>query len=100
MTPCRLLADAHLLDSRLSKLEGAGDLGAHIVEVVRNKEIVVPAGSTASGIANNPNPAPNPDGGTKDASSNPSAPSAAAAAADRKDETAAEEKKGVAGVAE
>jgi ABC-type uncharacterized transport system involved in gliding motility auxiliary subunit len=96
----RLLADAHLLDSRLSKLEGAGDLGPHIVEVVRNKEIVVQAGSTASGTENNTTLVPNTEGTHKDASSNSTAASTIIASADKKDETAADEKKGAAGVVE
>ena len=36
----RMLADAEILNSRLSKLEGAGDLGTHIVNVVKNKTVV------------------------------------------------------------
>ena len=35
----RMLADAEVLNSRLSKLEGAGDLGTHIVNVVKNKAV-------------------------------------------------------------
>ena len=35
-----MLADAEVLNSRLSKLEGAGDLGTHIVNVVKNKTVV------------------------------------------------------------
>ncbi len=35
-----MLADAEILNSRLSKLEGAGDLGSHIVNVVKNKTVL------------------------------------------------------------
>ncbi len=35
-----MLADAQYFDSRISKLEGAGDLGLHIVEIVKNKTVV------------------------------------------------------------
>lgn len=34
-----MLADAHYFNSRISRLEGAGDLGPHIVEVVKNKTV-------------------------------------------------------------
>lgn len=35
-----MLADAEYFNSRLSKLEGAGDLGSRIVETVKSKTIV------------------------------------------------------------
>jgi len=35
-----MLADAEYFDSRISKLEGAGDLGGHVVSVVRAKAII------------------------------------------------------------
>lgn len=40
LTICRLVADAQFFESRLSKLEGAGDIGEHILNVVKNKEVV------------------------------------------------------------
>ena len=36
----RMLADAQFFDSRISKLDGAGDLGEHILNVVKAKPIV------------------------------------------------------------
>ena len=36
-----MLADAEILNSRLSKIEGSGDLGTHIVNVVKNKTVIV-----------------------------------------------------------
>lgn len=41
LTLARMMADAQFLNSRISKLEGAGDLGSHIVEIVKNKEVAV-----------------------------------------------------------
>jgi vacuolar protein sorting-associated protein 54 len=35
-----MLADAEYFNSRISKLEGAGDLGEHVVNVVRAKAIL------------------------------------------------------------
>ena len=35
-----MLADAEYFSSRISKLDGAGDLGMHIVEIVKNKTII------------------------------------------------------------
>ncbi|ERF75831.1 hypothetical protein EPUS_01197 [Endocarpon pusillum Z07020] len=35
----RMLADAQYFNNRISKLEGAGDLGSHIVEIVRSKTV-------------------------------------------------------------
>jgi vacuolar protein sorting-associated protein 54 len=40
-----MLADAEYFDSRISKLEGAGDLGGYVVNVVRAKAIVSEAGA-------------------------------------------------------
>ena len=37
---CRMLADAEYFSSRISKLDGAGDLGEHIVNVVKAKAVV------------------------------------------------------------
>jgi vacuolar protein sorting-associated protein 54 len=45
LTCSRMLADAEYLDSRISKLEGAGDLGEYIVNVVRAKAIISEAGA-------------------------------------------------------
>ena len=44
LTRSRMLADAEYFDSRISKLEGAGDLGGHVVNVVRAKPIISEAG--------------------------------------------------------
>jgi hypothetical protein len=35
-----MLADAEYFNARISKLDGAGDLGAHIMNVVRAKTII------------------------------------------------------------
>jgi vacuolar protein sorting-associated protein 54 len=40
LTIIRMLADAEYFNSRISKLDGSGDLGIHIVEIVKNKPIV------------------------------------------------------------
>jgi hypothetical protein len=40
LTCSRMLVDVEYFDSRISKLEGAGDLGGHIVNVVRAKAII------------------------------------------------------------
>ena len=34
-----MLADAHYFNSRISRIEGAADLGPHIVEIVKNKTV-------------------------------------------------------------
>lgn len=34
-----MLADAQYFNNRISKLEGAGDLGSHIVGIVRSKTV-------------------------------------------------------------
>lgn len=39
----RLLADAQYLDARLSKLDGSGDLGSYLVNMVDAKSVVAPA---------------------------------------------------------
>ncbi|KAL9625968.1 MAG: hypothetical protein Q9164_007973, partial [Protoblastenia rupestris] len=36
-----MLADVQYFNNRISKLEGAGDLGSHIVEIVRGKTVTV-----------------------------------------------------------
>lgn len=36
----RMLADAEYFNSRIGKLEGAVELGSHIVEIVKNKTII------------------------------------------------------------
>jgi hypothetical protein len=48
----------------MSKLDGSGDLGSHIVNLVKNKTVVPTSGTGAGGAANvsvdaspNPNPA-------------------------------------------
>lgn len=35
----RLVADAQHFDARMSKLDGAGDLGEHILKLVKSKEV-------------------------------------------------------------
>ncbi len=40
LTSDRMLADAEYFNNRISKLEGAGDLGSHIVGTVQSKTIV------------------------------------------------------------
>ena len=40
-----MLADADYFNSRISKLEAAGDLGEHVVNVIRAKAIVSEAGA-------------------------------------------------------
>ncbi|KAK6373340.1 hypothetical protein LTS17_008360 [Exophiala oligosperma] len=44
----RLLADADFFHSRLSKIDGSGDLGEHIVKVVKAKELANNVSSTTS----------------------------------------------------
>ena len=54
-----MLADAEVLNSRLSKLEGAGDLGTHIVNVVKNKTVVASRNSgdaANAAVDGEPNP--------------------------------------------
>lgn len=43
----RLLRDAELFESRLSKIDGFGDIGAHVCELVKEK--VVEAGGGGGG---------------------------------------------------
>ena len=45
LTCSRMLADAEYFDSRISKLEGAGDLGGHVINVVRAKAIISEGGT-------------------------------------------------------
>jgi hypothetical protein len=40
LTFARMLADAQFFDSRFGKIEGAGDFGSHIVEIVKSKAII------------------------------------------------------------
>ena len=42
----RMLADAEYFNSRISRLDGAGDLGEHVVNVVRAKAIIGETGAT------------------------------------------------------
>jgi vacuolar protein sorting-associated protein 54 len=44
----RLIADAQLFESRISKLDGAGDLGEHILNVVKTKEVVNSSAGSAT----------------------------------------------------
>ena len=55
-----MLADAEYFNSRISKLDGAGDLGQHVVNVVRAKAIVVDAkrSSTEKPLEDKTPPAP------------------------------------------
>ena len=39
----RLLADADFFNSRISKIDGSGDLGEHIVKVVQSKTVLITA---------------------------------------------------------
>ena len=48
-----------MLNSRLSKLEGAGDLGPHIIYVVKNKTVVAsPGAGDAANVAIDTTPNP------------------------------------------
>ena len=40
---CRIIRDAELFKSRLSKLDGAADIGDHIVNIVKGKVVAKPA---------------------------------------------------------
>ena len=42
----RLLKDAEFFDSRVSKIEGADDLGSYVVNIVKNKSLT---SATANG---------------------------------------------------
>jgi vacuolar protein sorting-associated protein 54 len=58
-----MLADAEYFNARISKLEGAGDLGEHIINVVRSKAITSETGaakglSTETPQEEKPPPAP------------------------------------------
>ena len=48
MSDDRLLLDAELFDSKLSKIEGSGDLGTYVVNLVKEKTITVPRPSTTT----------------------------------------------------
>jgi vacuolar protein sorting-associated protein 54 len=54
LTCIRILADAEYFDSRISKLDGAGDLGGHIVNVVRAKAIISEAGAAKQPLIEKP----------------------------------------------
>ena len=45
LTESRMIVDAEYFNSRISKLEGTGDLGGHVVNVVRAKAIISEAGA-------------------------------------------------------
>jgi hypothetical protein len=47
LTSSRMLADVEYFNSRISKLEGAGDLGGHVVNVVQAKAIISESGAAA-----------------------------------------------------
>ena len=48
LTSDRLLRDAELFDSKLSKIEGSGDLGTYVVNLVKEKTITAPRPSTTT----------------------------------------------------
>lgn len=51
----RLLRDAELFDSRLSKIEGAGDIGMYVKNVVEGKSVqTTPAPAPAAAAAQTP----------------------------------------------
>ncbi|KAF9891488.1 hypothetical protein FE257_003955 [Aspergillus nanangensis] len=52
----RLQRDAEYFQSRLSKIDGFGDLGEHLLELVRQKNIVAEVPDQASSEANNASP--------------------------------------------
>lgn len=43
-----MLRDAEVFESRLSKIEGSGDLGSHIVDIVKSKPIGGNIGATTT----------------------------------------------------
>lgn len=47
---CRLLADAEYFESRISKLEGAGDLGDNIVNLIKAKPIISESGEIKTSV--------------------------------------------------
>ena len=49
-----MLRDADCFRSRLNKLEGAGDLGEHLVNIVQTKSVAEQP-TTASADSSNPN---------------------------------------------
>jgi hypothetical protein len=48
-----MLADAEYFNSRISKLEGAGDLGSYLVDVVKNKILVGGLNQSQSALPEN-----------------------------------------------
>lgn len=48
-----MLADAEYFNSRISKLEGSGDLGPHIVEIVKNKTVIADSNQSQSSLSEN-----------------------------------------------
>jgi vacuolar protein sorting-associated protein 54 len=44
-----MLRDAECLNSRIGGLDGAGDIGEYIVNIIKEKLIPKPSGATASG---------------------------------------------------
>ncbi|KAJ9660627.1 hypothetical protein H2201_006885 [Coniosporium apollinis] len=48
----RLLRDAEFFDARLGKVEGAGNIGAHLIDVVKNKKIAEASGPPAATASN------------------------------------------------
>lgn len=51
-----MLADAEYFNTRISKLEGAGDLGPQIVDIVKNKTIVADSNQSQSDGPEKPDP--------------------------------------------
>jgi vacuolar protein sorting-associated protein 54 len=46
---CRLLRDAELLEAKLGKIDGAEELGAHIINIVKAKQVASrPKASTSA----------------------------------------------------
>jgi vacuolar protein sorting-associated protein 54 len=59
-----MLADAEYFNSRISKLEGAGDLGSYLVDVVRNKTLVGGLQQSQSEVSENGSMSPKKDNET------------------------------------
>lgn len=53
-----MLADAEYFNSRISKLEEAGDLGPQIVDIVKNKTISAEPEKSQSGVPQTTDPSP------------------------------------------
>jgi hypothetical protein len=51
-----MLTDAEYFNSHISRLEGAGDLGPHIVEIVKNKTIIADSQRSPSTSTENVDP--------------------------------------------